>query len=426
MTSPQRHADPARCMKCGFCMAVCPVYGVDQCESHVARGRNVLIQRHSDGTLPLTDAYREVLSLCLLCKRCEAVCPARLSPMQITQAARARVIERGGVNLLQRLVNKLLLNHRSVLARSVGLIGLLPGFASGGEKPLRHLVDAARLFSSSFRLPSLSTPTLATRIRRGSHKTKASGSAEERIAFFPGCIYEFFQADIAEDMINTMTDAGFEAVYPRGLSCCGLAVHSAGDISAAQQMAIRNMKVLAGFSRVVTGCATCGSALKAYANWFPSESEWREKAEVLSRRVVDYSQMLSDRFENSLRRSVTTMTVTFHDPCHLKQHQGVATAPRRILKSLPGIAYVEMDQADACCGLGGSFGLSHEDVSREMQRKKIDAIIKSGAQTVVTSCPGCQMYLADGLNRRNAPVQVMHIAELLARTRWNRVDTTSR
>jgi len=210
-----------------------------------------------------------------------------------------------------------------------------------------------------------------------------------------------------------MAAAGFEVVYPRGLSCCGLAVHSAGDDATAKQMAIRNIKMLSQFPSVVTGCATCGSALKAYGAWFPPGSEWHQKAMALSQKVVDFSQLLSDRFENHPKRTVATMTVTFHDPCHLKQHQSVAAAPRNILKSLPGIAYVEMDHADACCGLGGSFGISHMDISREMQHKKIDAIIKSGAQAVVTACPGCQMYLADGLKRRNVPVRVMHIAELL-------------
>lgn len=419
MTEPPRHADPTRCMKCGFCMSVCPVYGVDQCESHVARGRNVLIQKQSNGSVPLSDGYREVLSLCLLCKRCEAVCPARLSPMQITQVARTQVLEKNGRTFLQRLVNKLLLNHRSILARSVGLIGLLPGFASSGKKPLRHLMDTAKIFSTSFRWPSLSNPTLAQRIHRVTRKKGTQIPPEERIAFFPGCIYEFFQADIAQDMVTAMADAGFEIIYPDGLSCCGLAMHSAGDTATAQQMAMKNIQALSQYSKIVTGCATCGSALKAYGSWFASKSKYHAMAKSVSDRVFDFSELLADRFGNSLKHthSFTRETVTFHDPCHLKQHQGVSEAPRRILKSLPGVAFVEMENADACCGLGGSFGISHADISHALQDKKVAAILKSGAQTVVTSCPGCQMFLADGLSRHNVPVRVMHIAELMARQR---------
>lgn len=415
MTAVPRQADPTRCMKCGFCMSVCPVYAVDQCESHVARGRNVLIQKHAHGTVPETEAYREVLGLCLLCKRCEAVCPARLSPMQITQTARARMVDRKGLTLLQRLVNKLLLNHRSIFARSIGLIGLLPGFASNGQKPLRHLKDAAEIFSASFRLPSLSSPTLTGRVGRVSRPKGVCVRPEDKVAYFPGCIYEFFQADIAQDMVNAMAAAGFEVIYPRNLSCCGLAVHSAGDVATARQMAMRNIETLSRYSRIITGCATCGSALKAYANWFAPESDWQARAADLSGRVMDFSELLADRFTNTPTRAAAPMTVTFHDPCHLKQHQGIAMAPRQILKSLPGIAFVEMANADACCGLGGSFGLSHEHTSRALQAKKTDAIIQSGAQTVITACPGCQMYLADGLKRRNVAVRVMHIAELVAR-----------
>jgi glycolate oxidase iron-sulfur subunit len=75
-----------------------------------------------------------------------------------------------------------------------------------------------------------------------------------------------------------------------------------------------------------------------------------------------------------------------------------------------------MENADACCGLGGSFGIAHRDISSAIQAKKIEAIQKTGADAVVTSCPGCLMYLAHGIRRHNLCVKILHIAELVSQS----------
>ena len=109
---------------------------------------------------------REILSSCLLCKRCEDVCPAKLSPVQITLQARNQVIEDKGLSRIQRWVNHALLSRRGTLARMVGIAALLPAVASNGKRPLRHLADSASIFSSSLSIPALSSPVLKNRIKR--------------------------------------------------------------------------------------------------------------------------------------------------------------------------------------------------------------------------------------------------------------------
>lgn len=413
MTTPPRNEDPARCMKCGFCMSVCPVYGEDFKESHVARGRNMLIQTARDGELPMSDNYRDSLSYCLLCKRCEAVCPARLSPVQITLQARREMIDKSGLTWMQRMVNRALTDHRSALARLIGVIGLLPGFASSGKRPLRHMADVAAIFSKSLQLPSLSAPRLSDRVKRVTPPTANTGITEQ-VAIFPGCIAEYFQADIGQMMISSLASAGYTVVYPEKLNCCGLAVHSAGDFKTAQMLAAKNITALSGYTKIVTGCATCSSALKSYGNWFPEESVWYDEAVSLSAKIVDFSELMTQTLDLNPIQPIASLSVTYHDPCHLKQHQGIADAPRKILSAIPGITFIEMNHADACCGLGGSFGISHQDISRAMQNKKIDSIRQSGAQAVVTSCPGCMMYLKDGISRQGLDVRVLHIAQLMS------------
>jgi len=394
-------------------MSVCPVYGVDLLEGHVARGRNVLIQMAMDNQISAAEHYREILSYCLLCRRCEAVCPARLSPDQITLQARNQAFEKIGLTRLQSLVNRALLSHRTGLARMIGLVALFPSIASDGKKPLRHLADAANVFSKSVSFPTLSSPILKKRIKRITPPPDDQ-IARGQVAIFPGCVFEFFQATIGEDIATVLAKAGYEVIYPEGLSCCGQAVHSVGDFKTARTMARRNIDILSSYDRVVTGCATCGSALKAYGQWLSQDQEWQERALVFSEKVADFSEFMADEGYLKEDQSHDPLRVTYHDPCHLRQHQGVTDAPRKILNAMPGLEYIEMENADACCGLGGSFGISHRDISQTIQDKKIEAIKRTGAQAVITSCPGCLMYIMNGVKRHGLPVKVMHIAQLLA------------
>lgn len=411
MITPQMKIDPDRCMKCGFCMSVCPVYSIDHMESHVARGRNVLIRMAYEGELDLEDDYSKCLSSCLLCKRCEAVCPANLSPFEITVDARNDVMVKKGASWIQKIIYNGILKHRSLVAGIVGLAGLIPGLSVKGGKPLRHLADMASFIPGALSLPRFSSRPLRKRVSTITGPFpgfKEKGEA----AFFPGCVYEYFLPDVGKDTIISLARAGFRVIFPEGLNCCGLSVHNAGDYKTSTLLAMRNIEALSSYEHVVTGCATCGSALKSYYKWFKEDDPWHEKAVDFSKKVSDFSEFLINNGFDGRTFDSESMSVTYHDPCHLRQHQDVYEAPREILSSIEGIKYIEMENADACCGLGGSFSFSNKEISLGIQSKKMESIKKSGAQAVVTSCPGCMFFLAHGVRRYGLPVQVMHISRL--------------
>ena len=412
MINPALITDPDRCMKCGFCMSSCPVYDIDHNESHVARGRNMLIKMAYDNELPLEDVYKECLDSCILCKRCEAVCPANLSPTEIAIRAKQEMIEKKGMSWLQKFLHKGIAERRSSIARIAGLAALIPGISVKGGRPLRHLTDMASFLSGALSFPSLSSPSLKKRIPQIT-KPKSGMKDLGEVAIFPGCVFEFFLADIGEDIILTLVNAGFKVVYPEGLNCCGLAVHNAGDFKTAKLMAIRNIEILSHYDHIVTGCATCGSALKNYGNWLIEDDTWKEKAREFSEKVSDLSEFLFCRGFRTEDVFSPPITVTYHDPCHLKFHQGIFSQPRELLKSINGIKYIEMESADACCGMGGSFSISNRETSLAIQEKKMEAIRKTEAQVVVTSCPGCILNLTDGIRRKKLPVKAMHISQFL-------------
>jgi len=398
--------DSSGCMKCGFCMSACPVYAIDHIESHVARGRNVLIHKLSENEIKLDSPYDDRLSFCLLCGRCETVCPAKVPSARINIAARTQVIRQKGMKLYQRLIYRGLLNNRKLMAILLGIASSIPGVSVKNGTPLRHMADSVLLFTRKLALPKISRPFLSKRISNNVNMTE-----KKRIAVFPGCAFEFFFADIGEQIIKDLKDAGYNAVYPQKLACCGIAVRSAGDLETAQKMAKKNIDALSDFDTIVTGCATCGSALKDYGNWFENGDEWQSSAQKLAEKTRDLSEFLA---EHEIKSEVAeTLIVTYHDPCHMRWHQGVREQPRKLLQSIKGIKYVEMEGADDCCGLGGSFSITHRDISLAIQDKKMKAIKKTNADIVVTSCPGCIVQLKDGAIRHGLDIQVMHISQLL-------------
>lgn len=405
--------DAARCMKCGFCMATCPVYRINHKESHVARGRNVLIREVANGRKLPDGEFREALSQCLLCKRCEAVCLARVPSAEINLSARQALIEKYGRSFSQKLIHRLILKHRSAVARLIGLSTILPGLRLKGKgaKPLRHLADLALALSR--RVPFSRMPASFLRNRIPYRSLSAGGKPRRgRVAFFPGCNYEFFFSDVGVDVVGALTNAGYEVIFPPGQTCCGMAVYNTGDRETARRMAEYNLQVLSGYDHVITACATCGTALKGYGDWFGEDHPLSQRAKEVSKTVSDFSEFMAREEQVGLRAPSGISVVTYHDPCHLRWHQGVYDAPRKILGSVHGLRFVEMDMAEKCCGQGGSFGIKHPQASLTLLAQKMESVRRTGAQAIVTSCPGCTVQLLDGVRRHGLSVDVLHISRL--------------
>ena len=107
--------------------------------------------------------------------------------------------------------------------------------------------------------------------------------------------------------------------------------------------------------------------------------------------------------------------ITYHDSCHLLRELGIKDGPRELIKSVKGVEFKEMELHDACCGFGGTFSIKFPKVSVSMLDEKIECIINSGAETLVSSDMGCLMNIGGALSRRKIPVKIMHLAELLAK-----------
>jgi L-lactate dehydrogenase complex protein LldE len=151
-----------------------------------------------------------------------------------------------------------------------------------------------------------------------------------------------------------------------------------------------------------------------YKELFRDNPQMLEITHKVSSRTHEFSEFLVNVIKTEDVGAAYKGKVTYHDSCHLLRELRVKDEPRKLIKSVKGIEFIEMNLHDACCGFGGTFALKFPDISASILDEKIENIIKSGADTVVSSDMGCLMQIGGALSRRGIPVKAMHIAELLA------------
>ncbi len=400
-----------RCLKCGLCRSVCPVFAEVLDESGCARGKIALIEALYEDNLTLSRIFSDRLSKCLDCKSCMEVCPSGIKVDELVLAARAEIFKRGKFPFLKKLVFRHLLKRGNLLP-PVGkfaafverkiLRGLPP------SSPYRMLLPLVKI-DKDRTLPVFAERTLMDDF---GEIISPKGKPRMRVGFFIGCSTNLMYTDIGKAVIRVLLGEGIEVVIPREQGCCGVPVYTSGDRRIGTELALKNIKAFEKYKldAIVTACAACGAALKRD---YGTILGFRENA--LGTRVYDLNEFLvefSDLDFDTGRRN--PVNVTYHDPCHLSRAQGITEAPRRVLDAIPNVTFTEMEEAERCCGGGGMFSFSHYDIAKEIGKKKVSYIAATGADIVATSCPSCMMQLKDMLNRNGLPQQVVHIVQLLA------------
>ncbi|EAX46305.1 protein of unknown function DUF224, cysteine-rich region domain protein [Thermosinus carboxydivorans Nor1] len=213
-------------------------------------------------------------------------------------------------------------------------------------------------------------------------------------------------------VIDVLERHDCEVVIPTNVQCCGtphLAYGGYGD--SRPFLPGHNIKLLldAQPDFIVADCATCGGTLKEYDKLIP-------EAETFTKKVYDISEFLVNRLDIKLGSKLVEAVATYHDSCHLSRGQGVTAQPREILKSIPGLVFREMPEADRCCGGAGSFCITHYDVSSLILDRKIRNIKSVAPDIVATGCPACKMQIEHGIARHGLAIRVFHPLELLAQT----------
>lgn len=399
-----------KCVKCGACQAQCAVYKSLKKESTVARGKVAIAEALLDKDLPLNERFVLDMSQCLLCGSCHEKCPNLVPTEEIVMAARREIAQRQGLTTFGKALTAVIKRPKlmDVLAKTGGRLEKLAFRKIPDHSGLR-LRFPVPFIARERSLPEFSTQPLRERVPE-----RIAGAAGQPLtAFFTGCMINYSYPQVGEALVRIFRFLNLPLWIPPQQGCCGLPAQAAGDAATVDQLADANVAAFSGqpVQTVVTACASCNAGIgKHYRDMGGECAE-------LGNRVVDVhrflvQQGLVEKLQQ-LPRQDKRVRVTYHDPCHLRT-QGITAEPRALLKALPQVEFVEMDGADRCCGLGGTFSVYHYDTSRQIGSRKAEGIGASGAEWVATACPGCMMQLQDAINQANLPQQVCHVLELIA------------
>ena len=360
-----------QCIKCGLCLASCPVCKELLLEKYSPRGKIQLARYYSQGDLDLSEHYREIFAKCLLCGACSVTCPSGVDLKTVFVHMREQIVNKKGLHPgMERVVQSLL------------------------EK--RNISDLDNLDRGEWRDFLEDLPEHMYEKKRA------------ETVYFVGCVASFFPSvqSIPERLVQIFDAAQVDfAILGGDEWCCGFPLIGAGVPDKMQELMRHNLeKVQAlGAQRVIFSCPSC------YATWkefYDSPVELYHSTQFLERLLSDGAIPLKEM----------KTRVTYHDPCDLGRNSGVYEAPRSILKSIPGITFVELEKNQAqsvCCGGGGNLEMSDSDLSGTVAQNKIEQIQKTGAKTVVTSCQQCVRTIKSRVKRQKIDLDVLDITEVI-------------
>ena len=419
MTQPANLRQPSEseylnCIRCGACLAVCPTYREYLSETSSPRGRVALARKGLDGELELSPNLIEKMYACFDCMACNTACPVGIHPADLAIEMRHVQEQVNPAGWKEALFGNVIPNP----ARMELGTWPLRVYEKSGIRRITYTLGLRKLLPAKVRDMESMLPRLPQRPLRQilPEATKATNKDQSRVGFFLGCAQSLMFADESAATIRVLERNGCAVVSPKETVCCGMPALGYGRVDLVQAQARHNIALFeqADVETIVTDCATCGSTLKDYGKLLANDPTWAERAAEFSARVRDISEFLmSIPLEKPQGR--VDARVTYHDPCHLRRGQNIWKEPRALLQMIGGVEFVELPEADWCCGSAGSQLITHYETSLKVLKRKTEAIASKGAEYIASGCPGCQMQLNVGMQRDGLDVKVVHPIVMLDR-----------
>jgi glycolate oxidase len=367
------------CIYCGFCRLGCPTFSVTHRESRNARGRNVLAFNFLNGTLEPSADLAEAFYSCTTCQACTYFCPAQVKVDEIVEAIRKKLYRAG-------------LTPEPVLGIRENIFKM--GNVYAGAKADR--ID-------------IYPPALKEKAQTGQLKSKAE------TLLFMGCVPSYLDMKMVPSLLKPLDAAGVDyTTLGTEEGCCGFPLFLMGtdEFEPHAKKVIERIKAT-GAKELVTPCAGC---YKTFKKIYPEVGDLG--LEVYH--SVHYLEKLIHsgkvKFNGDMKKKVT-----YHDPCDLGRAFRIFEEPRNILKSIPGLEFVEMARnrlLARCCGGGGGVLANNPEMAVEMAAERVRDALAVGAEIIVSGCAACKDNLKKGARaipkQERGKIKIMDITEIVA------------
>lgn len=235
------------------------------------------------------------------------------------------------------------------------------------------------------------------------------------VSLFIPCLVDAMFPEVGSALVRVFDRLGIPLAYPAGQTCCGQPAFNSGYRREATVTARRFLDLFEGAETIVCPSGSCVAMVRHhYPELFRSDPGLLARAEAVGARTFEFTEYLVDVLATTELGAVWPAKVTYQDSCHLARTLGIREQPRELLRRVRELQLVEMDNADTCCGFGGTFSINYPEISLAMGDEKIDNILRSGADTVVGCDISCLMHIRGRMARRGEKIQALHIAQVLA------------
>jgi glycolate oxidase iron-sulfur subunit len=400
------------CVHCGFCLPTCPTYVLFGEEMDSPRGRIYLMNKGLNEEA-MNDTMVRHWDLCLGCMACVTACPSGVQYDKLIEATRAQVERRYERRTDDRAFREMIFHffpYRSRLRLAAGPLKLYKRF--GLDKKLRKagVMDRlpARLRAMEALMPEVQKE------EKIPEYTAPRGESRQRVGVLLGCVQQVFFSQVNAATVRTLAAEGCEVVTPRAQGCCGALSTHAGREKESLDFARKTIDTFEeeNLDYVIVNAAGCGSAMKEYGYLLRDDPDYAERAQRFSEHVKDLSEFLYEVGAVAERHPLP-VTAAYHDACHLAHAQGVRKEPRQNLKQIPGMEIKEIKEAEVCCGSAGIYNMVEPEPAAELGERKANNVLKTGAQMIITSNPGCMLQIQSSLKKMGHHIPIAHPAEVL-------------
>jgi len=370
-----------KCVRCGFCNSICPTSQITHFESHKARGRIILLQASFEGATNIDlKRYYELASLCLNCKQCLLICPAKIPIPQIIR----RVKEAYRDETLGKI---------HFISSNVPLLCKIGSAGRGLQrlpftKNLLSIIQQIAGFDKRRPLPSFQRDNISSFTRLVGNKAK------RHVVFFAGCHARWVEPYVGHATADLLASLGVEVIAPKQ-ECCGFPLLGEGFLSLATKTIKKNTLILAEYIKkgfeIVTSCPTCSLTLKQEAKEYYNDVN----THLVAEHTYDLGEYIYEVLKSAPLVKVFNyprLKIVYHQPCHLKA-QKINSYLWNNLHAIPNLELIELEE-DTCCGMAGMFGRKNYEVSLKVGLQLFKQILQAKPDLVVTECPACREQIS--------------------------------
>jgi len=239
------------------------------------------------------------------------------------------------------------------------------------------------------------------------------------VSLFVTCYNDTLFPNTGKAVVAVLERLGHTVDFPQAQTCCGQMHYNTGYQNDARRMMLHFIEVVRDAETICVPSASCVAMIREHfpkmAAASPDASVGRDVAALLPR-VYELCELLVDKLRTVDTGASFPHTVTLHTTCHSLRGIKIGERPVQLLRAVRGLTYVELPQADQCCGFGGTFAIKNADVSAAMLSDKIRAILDTQAEICTAVDNSCLMHIGGALSRQRAGVRCLHLAEILAST----------